>query len=57
MSRAYGTLNALQRASTRQTFAIDRDGKIIYHNANVKPRDMAGYQALQDALGIDREDA
>ncbi len=53
VSGAYGTLNALRRASTRQTFGIDRDGKIIYHNPDVKPRESAGYRAIQEAFGIE----
>ena len=53
VSGAYGTLNILRRASTRQTFGIDRDGKIIYHNPDVKPRDLAGYRAIQEAFGIE----
>ncbi len=56
VSGSYGTLNALRRASTRQTFGIDGDGEIIYHNADVKPRDMAGYRATQDAFGIEPAD-
>jgi peroxiredoxin len=55
VSGSYGTLNALRRASTRQTFGIGADGKIIYHNADVKPREMAGYRAIQDAFGIKPE--
>ena len=31
----------------------DRDGKIIYHNPDVKPRDLAGYRAIQEAFGIE----
>ncbi len=55
VSDAYGTLNALRRASTRQTFGIGSDGQIVYHNADVKPRDMAGYRAIQEAFGIEPE--
>jgi len=55
VSGAYGTLNAAGRSSTRQTFGIGADGKIVYHNADVKPRDMADYRATQDAFGIEPE--
>jgi peroxiredoxin len=53
VSGSYGTLNAKGSGATRQTFGIDGDGKIIYHNADVKPRDMDGYRAIQEAFGIE----
>ena len=53
--RAYGTLNKLRRGATRQTFAISQEGRILYHNPTVKPREMPAYRDLLDELGAESE--